>query len=48
MKAKGDAKRTMIKHLYCFKKFVKLLPKNFDLKKATKEDLERAISNSKS
>ncbi len=44
MKAKGDAKRTIIKHLYCFRKFIKLLPKNLNLKKATQEDMQKAIS----
>ena len=44
MKAKVCKKRTIIKHLYCFRKFLKLLPKNLNLKKASKEDIEKVIA----
>ncbi len=43
MKARGLAPRTVIKHLYCFEKFLEALPKEVILKSATTEDIQAAV-----
>lgn len=44
MKAKGVSKKTILKNLYCWKRFLKLLPKSLRLKSAKKVDIEKAIA----
>lgn len=44
MKAKGSKPRTIAKHLYCFRKFIRLLPTGLRADKLTQKEMESAIA----
>ena len=44
LKARGIAEKTIEKHLYCFERFLVLLPKGITLKKATRENIQTVVA----